>query len=51
MTTLSSNRISPALVMKLGLGSALLSGFLAYLMIPSEAPIQETDAVGYIQPR
>ena len=48
---LGGNKIHPAIAMTAGFVSALLSGVLAFLMIPFEAPIHETDAVGFIQPR
>ena len=48
---LSGNLIRPGVIMRFGFGTALLSSLLAFLMIPPEAPIQQTAEVGYIQPR
>lgn len=48
---LIGNRINPSLVLIVGFVSALSSGILAFLMIPPEASIQGTDALGYLQPK
>ncbi|KAM7534346.1 hypothetical protein Aperf_G00000117950 [Anoplocephala perfoliata] len=50
LSTLGSSRIRPVFFMIFGFLSAILSAILAFLMIPSEAPIHETPMVSYIEP-
>ncbi len=47
----SSNRIRAGKIMLLGFVTAALSGLLAFLMLPADAPIQETSLGTYIEPR
>ncbi|KAM3178981.1 hypothetical protein ACTXT7_001488 [Hymenolepis weldensis] len=50
LTAMGGNRIRPIFIMMFGFLTAILSAISTFLMVPPEAPIKETSAIGFIEP-